>query len=226
MSLYLLLNISIIGIPLLLTFAPKVYYYRKIKSLMFSVLIISSMFIIWDALATARGDWAFNSKYVGGARLFGLPLEEIIFFLTVPYSCIFLYETFRTYIQDRRVFYSEHIYNALAVLCFAVAIVFINKTYTATVFIMTGVLFTAARLCYVSMFSSGLYWLYVIVCTMLFAIFNHVLTSLPVVSYSTQAIIGVRVGTIPIEDFFYNYSLLSSYLLIYHFAEKKWAKKQ
>ena len=68
--------------------------------------------------------------------------------------------------------------------------------------------------------------MYIIVCTILFAIFNHVLTSLPVVTYSPQAITGIRAGTIPIEDFFYNFSLLSFYLIIYLFAEKRWGTKQ
>jgi lycopene cyclase domain-containing protein len=226
LSLYLLLNIIILTIPLLLTFAPKVYYHRRIKWLIFSIVIISSLFIIWDALATARGDWAFNQKYIGGFRILGLPLEEILFFVTVPYSCIFLYETFRTYFKDRKIFYNHHLYSGLAVICFAVAIIFINRAYTATVFIMTGTLFVTARFCFKSIFTSSLFWLYIIVCTLLFAAFNYVLTSLPVVTYSPQAITGLRAGTIPIEDFFYNFSLLSFYLIIYLFAERKWGRKQ
>jgi lycopene cyclase domain-containing protein len=210
----------------LLTLAPKVYYYRKMKSLIIAIVVISSLFIVWDVLATARGDWAFNKKYIVGHRIFGLPLEEILFFIAVPYSCIFLYETFRTYFKKKKVFYSIYLYNILAISCFAIAVAYINKAYTATVFIMTGTLFTSARFCFKSMFSSSLYWLYIIVCTLLFAIFNHVLTSLPVVTYSAQAITGFRVGTIPVEDFFYNYSLLSFYLIIYLFAEQKWGRKQ
>jgi lycopene cyclase domain-containing protein len=107
-----------------------------------------------------------------------------------------------------------------------VALFFINRSYTAAVFIMTAALFISARFCFKSVFGSSLYWLYIIVCTMLFAVFNHVLTSLPVVTYSPQAITGIRAGTIPIEDFFYNFSLLSFYLIIYLFAEKRWGIKQ
>ena len=210
----------------MLTFAPKVYYYRKMKSLIIAIVVISSLFIVWDALATARGDWGFNKKYITGHRIFGLPLEEILFFIAVPYSCIFLYETFHIYFKEKKVFYNIHLYNTLAISCFAIAVAYINKAYTATVFIMAGALFTSARFCFKSMFSSSLYWLYIIVCTFLFAIFNHMLTALPVVTYSHQAITGFRIGTIPIEDFFYNYSLLSFYLIIYLFAEQKWGRKQ
>lgn len=190
------------------------------------MFVIGTLFVIWDALATARGDWAFNEEYIGGFRIFNLPLEEILFFVTVPYSCIFLYETFRTYLKDKKVFYNQYLYAILAILCLCIAIIFINKPYTATVFIMTGTLFASAHFCFKTMFSSSLYWLYVIMCTALFTIFNHVLTSLPVVTYSSQAIVGWRVSTIPIEDFFYNYSLLSFYLIIYLFAEERWARRK
>lgn len=226
MSLYLIVNIGILSIPMILTFAPKVYYYRRIRSLLLSIAIVSSLFIIWDVLATARGHWTFNTNYIGRTRLFWLPLEEILFFLTVPYSCIFLYETFRTYFHEKKTFYNEYIYTILAFLCFATAILFAQRIYTLAVFAITGIIFAGARFCFRSLFSSSHYWLYIIVCTLLFAIFNHVLTSLPVVIYSPTAITGLRVGTIPIEDFFYNYSLLSLYLIMYLFAEEKWGRKK
>ncbi len=48
-----------------------------------------------------------------------------------------------------------------------------------------------------------------------FLLINTVLTALPVVEYNPEAIFGFRVFTIPIEDFFYNYAMLSFYLLFY-----------
>jgi lycopene cyclase domain-containing protein len=54
-------------------------------------------------------------------------------------------------------------------------------------------------------------------------IFNSVLTALPVVEYNSVAIWGVRFGTIPVEDFFYNYSMLSFYLLFYRMIRRETA---
>jgi lycopene cyclase domain-containing protein len=48
-----------------------------------------------------------------------------------------------------------------------------------------------------------------------FLLVNSALTALPVVEYDPKAIFGLRVVTIPIEDFFYNYAMLSLYLLFY-----------
>ncbi|HET9916194.1 MAG TPA: lycopene cyclase domain-containing protein, partial [Candidatus Binatia bacterium] len=59
------------------------------------------------------------------------------------------------------------------------------------------------------------------VCLIPFAIVNTILTALPVVRYSSSAIWGVRLGTIPVEDFFYNYSLLSFYLLSYRLLGRR-----
>ncbi len=45
-----------------------------------------------------------------------------------------------------------------------------------------------------------------------FFIVNSVLTGLPVVLYSDEVIWGIRIFTIPLEDFFYNTSMLGFYL--------------
>jgi lycopene cyclase domain-containing protein len=223
-SFYLVLNAIIIAIPLLLTFAPKVYYFRKVKSLAFSIAVVSGVFVTWDIIANWRGDWTFNAKYIDGIGLLGLPLEEILFFITVPYSCLFLYQTFRTYIKEKPFPYNKYVYGILAILCLSGALVFIEKAYTATVLIVSATVFASAMFCFKDIFASNLYWLYIIVCTLLFGIFNHFLTSLPVVIYSQNAITGVRIASIPIEDFLYNFSLLSLYLIFYHSAERKWGR--
>ncbi len=225
MRLYLVLNVIIIAIPLALTFAPRVYYYRKLKPLAFSILIVGSMFVIWDAVASGRGDWSFNNEYVHGFNIFGLPFEEILFFITVPYSCLFLYETFRTYIKETAFSINKHIYGILALLFFTGAIIFINRSYTATILLISAIIFVSARFCFKTIFVSNLYWLYILICTALFAVFNYFLTSLPVVTYAEGAIIGLRIASIPIEDFFYNFSLLSLYLIFYRFAEDKWGRR-
>jgi len=65
------------------------------------------------------------------------------------------------------------------------------------------------------------YWLWLAVCLIPFAIVNTILTALPIVQYNRSAIWGVRMGTIPVEDFFYNYSLLSFYLLSYRLIGRR-----
>ena len=67
---------------------------------------------------------------------------------------------------------------------------------------------------------SKLYWLWLAFCYALFLLVNSVLTALPVVEYNPTAIFGFRIFTIPIEDFSYNYAMLSFYLLVYRMRRK------
>ncbi len=70
--------------------------------------------------------------------------------------------------------------------------------------------------CYLSSF---VYWLWIVFVMLLFFVFNYFLTSLPVVAYNPVAITNLRLTTIPIEDFFYNFSLLTIYLVCYRLAK-------
>jgi len=49
---------------------------------------------------------------------------------------------------------------------------------------------------------------------------NYILTSLPVVTYNSEAIWGKRILTIPVEDFLYSYVLLSLCLYVYFLVQK------
>jgi lycopene cyclase domain-containing protein len=49
----------------------------------------------------------------------------------------------------------------------------------------------------------------------MFAVVNGIYTSLPTIRYSPQAILGIRIGSIPLEDFFYNLAYLGLTLVVY-----------
>ena len=101
---YLTLDLLIIIFPLLLSFKWKFKYYKFYKSLFASITVVGLVYIIWDAIVTFRGDWWFNEEYLIGFKLAGLPIEEILFFIVVPYSCIFIYENFVYFIKDKEIF--------------------------------------------------------------------------------------------------------------------------
>ena len=220
MSAYLLINIIIISVPLALTFVPRFKFHRKLLPLSLSILIVGGSFLLWDILVTARGDWAFNEIYVGSLRIFGIPLEEVLFFITVPYSCIFLYEGLVFFLNDRKIWHKRNFYFTAAGVFFLTALAVVDKEYTFLASIAAGLLFLCAALFFKDMFSSLLYWIWIGMCTVLFMVFNYFLTSLPVVIYNPAAILNIRIISIPIEDFFYNFAMLSFYLGIYLFFKK------
>lgn len=69
---------------------------KQKKSIIFSLVITTILFSLWDTLAVARGHWSFNPETVLGIWFGNLPLEEILFFIIIPFFGIVLYELFRT----------------------------------------------------------------------------------------------------------------------------------
>jgi lycopene cyclase domain-containing protein len=58
--------------------------------------------------------------------------------------------------------------------------------------------------------------LYLLIALVPFGLANGILTSLPVVTYGGMEFSGIRIVTIPLEDFLYNITLLGFELLVYH----------
>jgi lycopene cyclase domain-containing protein len=59
------------------------------------------------------------------------------------------------------------------------------------------------------------FWLAMLLTYVPFLISNGLLTAIPIVVYNDTEIWGVRVYTIPLEDFFYSFSLLGFNLLVF-----------
>jgi lycopene cyclase domain-containing protein len=94
---YLLL-ISIVFVPtFLLTFHPKSQLRKNLKVVILSILIVAIPWILWDIWATNRGHWGFNSDFYLGVKIFNLPIEEVMFFFAVPFSCLYLWSIIRDF---------------------------------------------------------------------------------------------------------------------------------
>ncbi len=225
---YLLIDFLIIIFPLLLSFKWKFKYYKLYKPLFASIIIVGLIYIIWDAIVTFRGDWAFNYKYLQGISFLGLPIEEIMFFIVVPYSCIFIYENLEYFLKDKKVAFNRYFYMVIIIILILGGLIFYHQDYTILALISCAAFFIISLLLLPDILKSRNYWLYVIISMIPFIIFNYLLTSIPIVTYNSNAIWGGeglwngRFFTIPIEDFFYNFSMLSFYLLIYLYFKKRW----
>jgi lycopene cyclase domain-containing protein len=225
---YLLLDILIILFPFLLSFKWKFAYYRYFKALFPSIAIVGLGYIIWDAIVTARGDWAFNYDYLSGVSIVGLPVEEILFFIVVPYSCIFIYENLEFFLPDKKIPFNRYFYIMIIIIFFVGGLVFYYQDYTLLALMSCGFFFLVVLILKPELLQSRNYWLYIGISMIPFIIFNYLLTSIPIVTYNQTAIWGGdglwngRFFTIPLEDFFYNYSMLSLYLTVYLAFKKRW----
>ena len=221
MSFYLYLNLVIIAFPLLFSFSfeRRLRFYSKVRPLLIAMFLVGCVFVGWDVLATHRGHWAFNPSYVDDIRLLGLPLEELLFFVTVPYSCLFVYESVRYFLGDDKLFApSKRLFAGAGVVLAALSVGFLDREYTFLAILSVGLTLLIVSAVRIEILASRAYWTYIAATLGLFLMFNFILTSLPVVEYSPLAISSIRVITIPLEDFLFNFSMLTSYLAVYLWA--------
>lgn len=214
----MLINLVIIAFPLAATLEPRISYYRKLPAVFVSMLVVGAIFVAWDYAATLRGDWAFNESYVFGAKIIGLPLEELLFFVTVPYSCLFIYESVLAFLKERRVPFSRGAYLGISLALMALAVSALDRAYTSAALFSASLALAILSIIGQGLLSSASFWRYMLLCFGMFLIFNYALTSLPIVVYNPHAISGLRVLTIPVEDFLFNFSMLSMHLLVYERA--------
>jgi lycopene cyclase domain-containing protein len=213
---YASLLLVTIAIPLALSFDKKVHFWTSWKYLFPAILITAVVFIYWDIQFTKAEIWSFNHRYVLGYYFQGLPIEEWLFFLVVPYACLFIYEVLNSYIPKIEF---PNLFAAISlglIILFAIISYFnCGQLYTFFNFLFAGIFL--AYVIFRNRFKQHLtkfYFTYVIA-LIPFLIINGVLTALPVVEYHPAHILNIRVSTIPIEDFGYLFLLLLMNTSIY-----------
>ncbi|MCF7908285.1 MAG: lycopene cyclase domain-containing protein [Candidatus Omnitrophica bacterium] len=100
MSDYLKVLILSVLVPFACSFYRPLRFYENLKALLVSVGLVVLIFGAWDILATARGHWHFNPQGVGSLKIINLPLEEVLFFIVIPFCCIFTWEAIN-YIKNK-----------------------------------------------------------------------------------------------------------------------------
>lgn len=223
-SLYLLLNIGAFIAPFCLSFDKKVGFYKKWKYLFPAMVLVSIFFLIWDFFFTDWNVWSFNDDYILGAKVLGLPIEEIMFFFTIPYACIFVYECLLAYIpKDPLKKWGTPITITL-VVGLAVALFFnYGRLYTASVIILCGAYLMQLLVVNRPLWLGRFYLAYVI-SLVPFLIVNGVLTAKPVVIYNPVENSGIRIGSIPIEDTLYLMLLLLMNIALYERWQKRFVR--
>ena len=226
MSAYLLLNILIIFFPLVLSFEKKISFYKKFFPLLISIVITGIIFIVWDSAAVTRNDWSFNGQFVSAIKILNLPPEEILFFVTVPYSIIFTFVCIRYYVKEKRIFIPSALIYFVSLVLIISGVVFSGKYYTFTVSLFSGILISFLNYFYRNFIMSYIFIVTLLISYIPFLIVNYILTSLPVVIYNPSAITGLRFLTIPAEDFLYSFSMITMWIFIFQISENYFLKRQ
>ena len=218
---YLLINFLSVVFPLLLSFDPRVRFYKSWKYIWPGLFLTGILFLAWDIFFTVKGVWSFNPNYILGITFFMLPLEEILFFLTIPFSCIFIYECLNYYVKWQIPNRIVTVLNILLILVSVVILAFYhNRLYTLINFGTLLLLLILLQFVLKVKWMNRFYLAY-FVSLIPFYIVNGILTSVPIVSYNNAENLAIRVGTIPVEDHFYLMSLLLMNIAFFEYFRKR-----
>lgn len=225
-SLYLILNLASISVPFLVSFHPRLRFYKKWKSLFLAICITSLLFISWDVIFTQNGIWGFNSNYYLGTTIAYLPIEEWLFFICIPYACIFMHYALlelNSRLQLKKKFLKPVTILFLSILLF-LTLCFYDRWYSVINF-GYGFILTSLVYYYQPQLLQKFYVTFLFMLIPFFIV-NGILTGSgiedQVVWYNNDENLGVRMFTIPVEDSIYAFTMiLTSLVLLEYFENKK-----
>jgi lycopene cyclase domain-containing protein len=224
--LYLAVNLFALSYPLAQSFEYRIKYASKWNALFPAILITGAFFILWDIWFTHLGVWEFNPRYLIGFYIANLPIEELMFFLVIPFACVFIYEVLIYYFpKDRFKPLGKPFVFVLAPTLFTLGILNLDKWYTSVNFILGALILSIHFLIFKDRFLGRFIFAY-LVHLIPFLLCNGILTGglteEPVVIYNSSENLGIRIWTVPIEDTVYSMTL---FLMIISIFEKIRGKK-
>ena len=218
---YILINFFTVIICFLASFDGRIQFNKLFGKFLISSTIVAIPFIAWDIWFTAKGVWWFDLKYTLGFKIAGLPIEEWLFFYCIPFACVFTYYCLEKYFT---LSWTDGLNNLLVFTSFIVLGV-VGLLYYERIYTFLTVIVTILTLFYLH-FIAQEQWIgraslvYLVLMPGFFAV-NGILTGSfipsPVVNYNPDDFLGIRMGTIPIEDAVYGYS---QFLLNIYFFKK------
>ncbi len=224
-SLYLWLNLGSLSIPFLYSFHPKLKLYKKWKYMFPAIGVMMLFFIPWDIVFTANGFWGFNPKYLTGFYIVNLPIEEWLFFICIPYACIFTHYALLYYFPNMKL--SEKTTTRLTyllILSMTVLVILFYDRWYPLINYGYAIVLLALVLRYEKEILQK-YYLTFLVMLIPFFIVNGVLTGSfikeQVVWYDNSQNLSIRMFTIPVEDSIYAFTMILTPLVITEYWVRK-----
>jgi len=188
--------------------------------MLIAIVLPAIPFLLWDALVTGA-HWHFNYLYVSGIKIINLPIEEILFFITVPFACLFTWEMIIRRAKEKQM--DMQWLRLLLYLALPAGIYFfsIGKQYTGLTLSFIFLANLVDQLLKTNLLVDVRFYFYLLLIVIFTLIFNGYLTWRPVVTYGVNYQLDFRIITIPVEDFFYGTSLLWMNTSLYKFLLRK-----
>ena len=201
------------------------HFIQHWKAYFTSIIAVGIIFILWDIYFAYQNVWGFNDQYLIGFRILKLPLEEWLFFLLIPYASVFIHYALKYFFPaiqlEKKT--TKWVTYVLFLVGLMITVFNYDKMYT---FVCVGI-FTILMLLQIIFewkYAQRFYLSFIIIFIPFFFV-NSALTGSysekPVVFYDNTENLGIRLGTIPLEDSFYCFALLYSITLVFEYLKNK-----
>jgi lycopene cyclase domain-containing protein len=173
---------------------------------------------------TSIGIWYFNSLMLTGIKIGNLPIEEVLFFITIPYACVFLYEALASVLKNEKLnVFGTVLFYGIFLFLFTATLLNLDKLYTTITFLLLII-----YLIFIKVYIKAEYWnvaaLSYVILLIPFFIVNGYLTGMfteqAVVLYNNNENMGIRLITIPLEDTFYGLLLFLMNVSFFEYFKK------
>ena len=200
------------------SFDKRLLFNRHFGAFIKAAVLVAIPFIAWDVWFTAKGVWWFNTDYTLGIVIAGLPLEEWLFFICIPFSCVFTYYCLdKFYKMEWLSGFNNLIVFVTVIVCSVVALLHYDKIYTLVTAIATILTLIYLHFIVSAKWIGKASFVFTVLMLGFFPV-NGVLTGFglesPIVNYNPNNFLGIRIITIPIEDAVYGYT---QFLLVLYF---------
>ena len=225
---YLIIDLGSVLVPFLYTFHKKIQFYKEWRALWPAVFISALIFVAWDMLYTELGVWGFNVRYLTGLKIYNLPIEEVLFFICIPYASVFTYYCFEKFDLKFKAITIRWMTLIIFPALIIAGICFYDRLYTSVTFFALALLIGYAWLKKQDELLCKFYFMYLIILIPFFIV-NGLLTGTgleePVVWYNDAENMGLRLLTIPFEDVFYGMLLLFLNTICFEYLRKRYVRK-
>lgn len=225
---YLAIDLGALLIPLIFSFHHKLRFDKELRYYLPAMFLVATPFLVWDEYFTTIGIWGFNPNYLSGIYLGHLPIEEILFFICIPYACVYSYHCFKV---GKFNFIKETHSRLITLLISATLLVILGfnfgKYYTTSTFLLLPI--SLLYLIYIrkAKYMKDIYFAYFFL-QIPFFITNGLLTGSwidqAIVWYDDSQNMGVRIATIPFEDTFYGMLLILWNIALYEGFKQRYSK--
>ena len=226
MPLYLWINIILIAITIAFSFTKKVGFYKNYIYVLPAIIIPCILFIIWDYFFIQWGVWGFVPGSISGIYWFGIPMEQSLFLLTMPFFGLFIHALLGAYIKkDILISVQKLLTTFFLLLTLILFFAFAKHIYTSISALICA--FTLLCRSWIARPKSlGRFFLSYFVTLIPFIIIRIILANQNVIWFDEAHIIGIKIINIPVEDIIYFLALFLLNVGIYEYAKRVFVSRQ